>query len=243
MDIKTRAIVLRTVKYGDQRIVADLLTEQGGRLSFMVTLSKNGHGKMRRQLFQPLSILQIESDIRPTQAMQRLRNIQLGYAWKSLPFAADKTAIGLFLAEFLCRILPQAQQDQPLFDYVEQSLEWLDMAEAGYANFHLVFMMRLTRFLGIYPNTEDYHQGDYFDLRNGTFSAVRPIHSDVLQPEEAALLGLLLRMNFATMHLFRMSRQERNRCAQVLLQFYRLHTPAFGELKSLPVLQQLFASD
>lgn len=243
MDLKTRAIVLRTVKYGDQRIVADLLTEQAGRLSFMVTLAKNGHGRMRRQLFQPLSIVEIETDLRPNAQMQRLRNIRLAYAWTSLPFTPQKTAIGLFLAEFLCRILPQAQQDVPLFDYVEQSLEWLDAAEQGYANFHLVFLMRLTRFLGIYPNVTEYREGSYFDLRNGTFVAQQPIHTDVLKPQEAARIGLLLRMNFATMHLFRMSRQERNRCAEVLLQFYRLHTPAFGELKSLPVLQQLFASD
>lgn len=241
MYTKTRAIVLRTVKYGDRKLVVDLLTEQAGRLSFMVTLSANGRGQMRRQLFQPLSIVDVETDLRPTLQMQRLKNIRLAYAWTSLPFRPEKAAIGLFLSEFLCRILPQGQQDAPLFAYVEQSLEWLDAAVQGYANFHLVFLMRLTRFLGIYPNLSAFRDGCWFDLRNATFCAQRPVHADVLRPEEARKIGLLLRMSFATMHLFRMSHDERNRCLEVLLQFYRLHVPAFGELKSLPVLRQLFS--
>ncbi len=33
---KTEAIVLRTVKYGDQKMIVDMLTEEFGRLSFAV---------------------------------------------------------------------------------------------------------------------------------------------------------------------------------------------------------------
>ena len=50
-----------------------------------------------------------------------------------------------------------------------------------------------------------------------------------------------MRMDFPTMHLYRLSRQERNRIIDVLLQYYRLHIPQFPELKSLAVLQELWA--
>ncbi len=37
-----------------------------------------------------------------------------------------------------------------------------------------------------------------------------------------------------------MSRQERNRCVEVIISYYRLHMPDFPELKTLPILKELF---
>ena len=50
----------------------------------------------------------------------------------------------------------------------------------------------------------------------------------------------MMRMDYQNMHLFRMSRTDRNRCLDVMLTYYRLHLPSFPELKSLPVLKELF---
>ena len=44
-----------------------------------------------------------------------------------------------------------------------------------------------------------------------------------------------------TMHLFAMSRAERNRCLTIINDYYRLHLPNFPLLKSLDVLKELFA--
>lgn len=113
--------------------------------------------------------------------------------------------------------------------------------------------MHMSRFLGFYPNLEvredrgevrDVSQGDlFFDLREGHFCLTAPTHSDFLQPGEARLIHLMMRMDFPTMHLYRLSRIDRNRITEVLLHYYRLHIPQFPELKSLPVLQELWASD
>jgi DNA repair protein RecO (recombination protein O) len=59
-------------------------------------------------------------------------------------------------------------------------------------------------------------------------------------PQEASRIHLLMRMDYATMHLFRLSRADRNRILEILIQYYRLHIPQFPELRSLPVLQELF---
>ena len=97
------------------------------------------------------------------------------------------------------------------------------------------------RFLGLYPNLEDYHTGDYFDLLNACFTSIRPqLHSSYINPEEAARLRQLMRMNYETMHLFGMSRAERTRCLMIMNDYYRLHLPDFPALKSLEVLKELF---
>ena len=105
----------------------------------------------------------------------------------------------------------------------------------------IVFLMRLSRFLGLYPNLEDYHTGDYFDLLNACFTSIRPqLHSSYINPEEAVRLRQLMRMNYETMHLFGMSRAERTRCLTIMNDYYRLHLPDFPALKSLEVLKELF---
>ena len=77
-------------------------------------------------------------------------------------------------------------------------------------------------------------------MRNSCFSMTDPMHHDFIAADDAALLQQFMRRNFAPMRLFRMSRHERNRIAEVLVEYYRIHIPGFPMLKSLEVLQQLF---
>ncbi|HCJ47473.1 MAG TPA: DNA repair protein RecO, partial [Prevotella sp.] len=170
METKTRAIVLRSVRYGDSQIIVDVFSREKGRASFICHVSKNGRGKIKQQLFQPLTILEIVYDDRPTRSLQRFRDIRLAQPFFSIPFQPKKLAIGLFIAEFLSYALRDEQCNVPLYDYVESSVTWLDNVVGQFANFHLVFMLRLSRFIGFFPNLEEMAEGDWFDLRNGVFT-------------------------------------------------------------------------
>lgn len=240
MLIKTRAIVLRAFRYGETQLIIELLTEQCGRVSFINKVPRTAKAKIKKQLFQPLTILDLEFEHRPNTNLQHIRDVQLAYPFRSIPFDAGKLSISLFLSEFLCYATKDEQDNRPLFKYVETSMCWLDEAQHSFANFHLTFMMRLSRFLGFYPNLDDYSEGCLFDLRNGCFAPVTPLHPDFLTIDETRKINLLMRMTPDTMHLFTMSRQERNRCTEIILTFYRLHIPNFPELKSFEVLRELF---
>ena len=243
MNCKSEAIVLHALKYGDGRLVVDLFTRQEGRLSFIVPLPRTPRAKLRKQYFQPLTLLYIESNLRPQAELHHLKDASLLTPLTSLLGDPTKLSIALFIAEFLYHALRSEQQNAPLFDYVRSSIEWLDGRDADYANFHLVFLMRLSRFLGFYPNLDNYTDGCYYDLRAATFCPSPPLHRDFLFPEDAARIQLLMRMDFPTMHLFRLSHTDRNRILDTLLLYYRLHIPAFPELRSLAVLQQLYADE
>ena len=104
----------------------------------------------------------------------------------------------------------------------------------------LFSVLRFSRFLGLYPNLENYNNGDYFDLLNACFTAKKPFHSSFIQSDDASRLVNLMRMNYETMHLFAMSRVERNRCLLIIIDYYRLHLPEFPPLKSLDTLKELF---
>ncbi len=212
---KTQAIVLHSLKYGETRLIVDMFTRSHGHLSFIVNIPKSSKSKFKKQFFQPLSLLEIETDVRPRLQLQKLADVRLSSPFSSIPFDAHKLAISLFLSEFLYHALRSEQRNEP-------------------------FLMRLSRFLGFYPNLDDYLPGDYFDLRESVFCAVPPVHRDFLDSVEAEKVQLMMRMDYPTMHLFRMTHQERNRLLEVTLAYYRLHIPDFPELKSVAVLQDLY---
>ena len=263
MLVKSKVIVLHTLKYGESRIIVDMFTREAGRLSCIVSIPKTPHGRLKKQYFQPMTLLEVEMDIRQKAQLQKLRDARLLSPYTSIPFSPEKLALSLFVAEFLCYALRSEQQNTILFDYICDSVQWLDMASDGFANFHLTFLMRLSRFLGFYPNLEErgkriatpHSQREkeeggevremsetdfFFDLRESRFCTDAPVHRDFLQPHDAEKIRLLMRMDFPTMHLFQLSRIDRNRITEVLLHYYRLHIPQFPEMKSLGVLQELF---
>ena len=246
--MKTEAIVLHSFKLGESKLVVDMFTRETGRLSFVVSVPKTQKGRLKKQYFQPMTLLEVEVDYRQRVQLQKMRDARLLSPYASIPFSPEKLALSLFIAEFLYHALHSEQQNEPLFVYVCDSMQWLDMASAGYANFHLTFLMRLSRFLGFYPNLSltpvPSPNGEgrdvFFDLREGQFCTLAPTHRDFLGPDDARRIHLLMRMDFPTMHLYRLNRMDRNRIVEVLLQYYRLHIPQFPELKSLSVLQELW---
>lgn len=237
---KTLGIVLHTLKYSDTSNIVDVYTELHGRTSFLVSASRSRKSAVKSVLFQPLSVVELEADFRSTSGIYRIKEVK-AYPFQSIPYHPHKSAIALFLAEFLYRVVKEEGENAPLFAYLRHSIEWFDTCEADFANFHLVFLMRLSRFLGLYPNLDDYSRGDYFDLLNACFTPLRPYkHTNFVNQEESYRLFQLMRMNYDTMHLFGMNRTNRARCLSVINEYYRLHIPGFHDLKSLDVLRELF---
>lgn len=240
MEQKMRGIVIRTVKYGDNKIIVDLLTREHGRTLVVSRCAGRGGGRrLQRQIFQPLSILEVTASGQRASRLPEVKEALPAEVYGSLPYDGVKMSVAFFIAEFLTYATRSQQTDAQLYDFVEQSLLWFDATDKGAANFHLMFMMQLSMFLGFHPDTDDYADGCLFDLREGRFCMQAPVHPDFLHPDEASRVSLLMRMRPHNLHLFRMSRHERNRAADIILRFYRIHVPQFGEMRSLAVLREL----
>lgn len=241
MEVKTRAIVLQTIKYGDSQLIVDLFTEKLGNLSFIVRIPRSAKAKTKRQLFQPLMTLNLEFDYRQKAGLQKLKEVCISDPFVDIPFSPYKLAISMFLSELLNHATKGELKAESLFVFLHDSIFWLDEAKEGYANFHIVFMIRLTAFLGFFPNIEGGAEGEFFDLVDGCFVKLTPTHNKYLSAEDSLKMLNLIRLDYKTMHLYTMSRMDRNRCIEVLLMYYRIHVPGFPELKSYSVLKELFA--
>lgn len=239
MESKTRGIVLRTVKINDNKLIVDFLSREEGRLSAVWKITTSRTSKVRRQYFQPMTILNVNLERSPRQHMSRIKEAQIAIPYSSISLDGNKMAITFFLAEFMNYATRSMHTDALLYDFVEQSLIWLDASNKGIANFHLMFMVRMSLFLGFQPDMSTYGEGALFDLREGIFCTTAPLHSDFLNAEDAKKMQILMRMSPSNLHLFPLSRNERNRIIDITLMYYRLHIPQFGEMKTLEVLREL----
>jgi recombination protein O C terminal len=209
----------------------------------MVHIPKTSKGKIKKQYFQPMTLLDFEYDFRQRSNLQRIKDVRVSLPYSSIPIDPAKSCISLFLSEFIYYVTRNEQENPTLFTYISTSLEWLDNAYEDFANFHLVFMMRLGKFLGFHPFLEDFTPGCFFDLRNGCFTLSMPLHTDFLNAADAGHLYNLMRMNFDTMKLFKLSHDDRNRITEIVLRYYKLHLPNMPELQSFDILREVFAHE
>ena len=238
----TQGIVLHYNRYNDDSAIVDVFTLSRGSLSFLVRDRRGQRkGGLHATLLRPLNIVELVFDYRPSASLQRIQELHIAHCYTSLPYDPIKETVALFLSEFLHGTLRNEVQNQDLYHYILYSLQWFDATNEGLANFHVAFLIRLTYYLGFWPNIKGREALPFFDLRDGVGTEIAPPHGLYLKEEEAAILPLMLRMNIRNMHSFRLNRQQRNRILDVLTTYYQLHVPEFRNLRSLGVLREVLA--
>lgn len=237
---KTKGLVLNTINYNDKYILVQIFTELFGRVTYMISKSKSRSTKVSRSLFSPLAILDLEADHQGSRDIQRICEARSAFHVYDISSSLGKTSMAFFISEFLTRVLRDTNDSKLLFDYLSQSVEILEMTDKSISNFHLVFMLRLSRFLGFYPNLEDYREGSIFDMMNGEFVISQPLHHHYVNKTDSQSLARLARISYENMHKFVFSQQDRINIINKILEYYRLHLYDFPQLKSLDVLHELF---
>lgn len=237
---KTQGIVLSVSSYSDVYSIVHVFTRDFGRVAYLLPKKGGRKSKTKTSLFFPLSVLTIDVEHLPLREIQRLKDAERLLPLHDVCTNVTKTSMVFFLSEFLSKVLRETHENTLVYEYLKNSVETLEELDKGLANFHLALMFGLTRFLGIYPNLDNYHKNTYFDLMNGEFVGVRPTHNHYLQPAQSAYLKLLSRMSYTNMHLYKLSRNDRNVIVENLLAYYRLHVYDFPAMKSLEVLRELF---
>ena len=236
---KTEGIVLGSSRYSDRYSIVKIFTRNFGTASYLLPISHSKKAKIKTSLFFPLSVLNLEVEHIPLRDVHKLKDAERQFPLYNVCNNMTKVSLVFFLSEFLLRGLRDSDNNELSYDFVKNSVEMLEAADKGLANFHIAFIIGLTRFTGIYPNWDNVHNQGYFDLLNGEFRGNVPSHSHYLNRQYSAYLANLNRINYGNMHLFRLSRENRNVILDYLIEYYRLHLYDFPKLKSLEVLRDM----
>jgi len=236
---KTRGIVFKTTNYGESSVVVQILTEKFGLQSYIINGVKKQKAKISRNMLQPLHLLDMVVYHKTSGNIQRVAELKNEPVLQSIPYNVVKTFIVMFLNEVLYKAVKHQVTDENLFNFIFHSIEWLEHQDTPIANFHLLFLLKLTRYLGFYPENNPGMDADYFDLKEGLFKRHKPGHVLYLSPPHTQNFKKLLQYSFETLHELKLSNDERRYLIAKLLEYYALHIESFGNVYSHEILEEV----
>lgn len=240
MTEKFSAIVLDITRHNDRHNIVTTFSRSRGRIVFLSPCGSGKGARLRQSRLQPLAVIAGDIRFSQTAELQKLGSFSLQEVWGDLYFHPVKRMIVLFLSEFLNRLLKASMPDENLWDYIVSSLHLLDGMTTGISDFHIAFMGSLLPFMGIQPDASQYEAGRLFDMRAGIFTDTLPPHNEYLQGDEARFASIISRVNFFNVKALRLNGSLRQAILSRLLAYYSIHFPGTGNLKSLPVIHDLF---
>ncbi len=238
MLVNTNAIVISAIKYAEADLIVKCYTQTSGLKTYMLRgIFKSRRGKFKTSLFQPLTQLELVAKHKDRGTMEYLQDAKILRHYNSLHTHVVKGTLVLFLSEVMRSAIQEEEQNESLYNFLETTINWLD-AHDQIANFHLLFLLKLTRFLGFYPD-EVQDNNSYFNLLEGVFQDAKTSPYCIEGPN-LVLLKQLIGTNFDDLKEIKLSQSGRSNFLNMLLSYYQLHIDSFKKPKSLSVLNEIF---
>lgn len=236
MLVKTKAIVISSLKYKDKSLVVKCLTREEGIKTYFINNAYTGkNNKQKNAFFQPLNQIEIEANHNNKNTLNRIKEVKVYYPYHTVHLDIVKASIVLFLSEMLHNVIKEEGKNESLFDYLESALQWFDNQEYIF-NFHLIVLVQLTKFLGFFPQ-ENNSNSLYFNIKEGVFSGLPSI--DSLSLEDSILFKKLLDLKIeATEKSF--SSAQRRTLLKIIIDYYDFNIENSKKIKSIDILTQIF---
>jgi DNA repair protein RecO (recombination protein O) len=236
----TRGIVFRQTKYSDSSLVVRILTEEMGLRSYIVKGARGPKSKMKTSLFQPLTLLELVASQKEKADLQHIREVRVAYPYQTIHLDIRKSSIILFLNELLYKSIQEEAVNPELFHYIFDHLILLDQTTENPANFHLLFVIHLTKNLGFYPHGSYLNENTVFDLTEGQFLQAEALPADnFITGSNCAWFSKLLATSPDKFYSVAVPSPVRAELLEKILRYYHLHLPLTGEFKSHIVLHDV----
>ena len=234
---KTKAIVISKVKFGDSDLIVKCFTPYGLRSYLLRRIYSRKNKEVSIAHFQALNLLEISGSDKKNGQLNTVKEVNIDIIYHSIPRDIYKQSMAIFIAEVLSSVIWEESENQDLFNFLHTAFQWLDEHEKT-ANFHLVFLMKLTQYLGFYPETKNSDR-QYFNLKDGIFTNTYEQETCI---DETILnvFKTLIGINFDTMEELKLSANSRQIILEVLMKYYQIHLSGFRKPKSLEIFKELF---
>ena len=237
--LNTNVLVLSSIKYGDTSLIVRCFTQKEGLKSYLIKgILKARKGKIKAAYFQPLTQLNIEAIHNNKGALNSIKEVHVVNPYQHIYTSVYKQTIVLFLSEVLSKAIQEEEENSQLYQYLETAFNWLDTHDE-ISNFHLLFLLNLTRYLGFYPDTSETNK-EGFDLAEGSFTWPSP-KKEVISGKDLVQFKKLLGINFDSINTVFFNKNERQQVLRIIIRYFKLHLDGFKDPKSLVVLETVFS--
>lgn len=237
MLVKTKAIVISSLKFQEKSLIVKCFTLSNGLKSYFVRDAFSSRKASQKiAYFQPLSILEIEAVHKNKGTLENFKEIKTAVPFQTIHTDIFKSTIVMFVSEILHHSIQEEEKNEPLFVFLETALTWLDHHDE-ISNFHLILLLETTKYLGFYPDISEIDL-PYFEMREGIFNQFHA--STALSEHETNLFKKLLDLKFDNnQKVFHVA--ERQILLKILIDYYSLHLEGFKKPKSLDILKEIFS--
>lgn len=240
MLLTTKGIVLSCLDYSETSIIVRVYTEQLGLQSYIVKGVRKKGARIKRNLFSPLSIIQLVANHKEGDGLRIIREVSCLHHLNSIATDMSKTAVCIFMSELLSHSFSAQMADPVHYQFLEESILYLNQSTESIPEFPLAFMLKLAQFLGLEPHNNFSGSNIHFDMIGGNFSSHPPAHAYYFSLPLSEKFSQALTASesgyISGIHDYR----TRTELLTKMLTYYRLHIPSFGELKSVQVLTDVF---
>jgi DNA repair protein RecO (recombination protein O) len=217
---KTRGIVFRFTKYGETSIIATIFTELFGLQSYMVNGVRSKAAKNKIALYQPLTLLNLVAYHRENANIERIKEISCFHPYQTLNADIKKSTMAMFITELINKTVKDESHTHDMFEFLSTSLIAIDSLKTDYENSHLIFMVRLSRYLGF-----------------GVQYANEVLGGKMTDEKTELVLKELVEADFN--HAVILTNLQRKNILDLLIRFYADHIENLGELRSVQVLRDV----
>ena len=145
---KTNGIVLNYIKYKETSIISKIYTKKFGLKSYLINGIRTKKGKFNISSFQPLSLLELVVYENKNSEIGRIKELKFDKIYFSNHHVQKKISICLFISEVLLKLITFQVPDKNQFNFVRNSLIELDKIVDNYENFHIIFLIKFSKYLG-----------------------------------------------------------------------------------------------
>ena len=237
---KTKGILLHQLKYTDNAVIVQFYTKDYGRQSFIIRGVRGKRKGNQSALLQPMSVLEIVAYFKRTSEVHSIKEYTSSFVPLNIHNNIKKSCIALFLGEVLSSVLKEETPNTELFGFIEESILYLDAIEEPFSNFHIAFLAGLSSYLGFEPDKTMLETGSFFDLMNGNFCIIPPLHGNYATSEVSGILQSFFNSSFNDIMKYPLSGSLRNEVIETILRYYSLHLPGLKKIRSLEILHEVF---
>jgi len=235
----TSIIVLNYTRYSDSSLIVHGISEQFGRISFIV-YGIGGKHKAKLSAFQPLYLIDAQLYHKASKGLHKLKEYKINPPLHGLTSDIRKSTLALFIGELLSKTIKEEFADTSLYSFLRTSILFLDELEHNLSIFHLVFLLKLSRYLGFAPEADNTN-ALYYDYKDGILMNSIPHHNYYITRTDFQTYILLLDANFNNLDEVKMDTPQRNRILNSLLSLYEIHILNFNSLNSYRILREVFS--
>ncbi|HEY1194720.1 DNA repair protein RecO [Flavobacterium sp.] len=237
MQVKTKAIVISSLKFQEKSLIVKCFTLSSGLKSYFVRDAFSSRKASQKiAYFQPFSILEIEAVHKNKGTLENFKEIKSAIPFQSIHTDIVKSTMVMFLSEMLHYSIQEEEKNEQLFLFLETALTWLDHHDE-ISNFHLILLLEITKYLGFYPDLSE-NNLPFFEMNEGVFTLFQ--NGNVLSEHETNLFKKLLQLKFDNdQKIFHVV--ERQILLKIIIDYYSLHLEGFKKPKSLEILKEVFS--